>query len=251
MLDAQNEVYHLPYQHPFTLGTAFEKNDAGNCQFKEMILYEHHSFWSCDYRSFQKLTPLKAALFFGGDDAGAFRVPNMIGDLDHYLLFPNGILSLFKVGRWMGCITYSLWPVAVDGRYGDRMHFSAPETRRERLQQEYFKCVIRDTLQEDTAAHESVPCGHCLARANPSHPSGQRTADPPFPQGPGRLCRVRSMRMTGLAGRMQGAGDEDRFCPMLSGSWPRLRTGRWSRSAPGPRRRRCPRWTKSTPSTMR
>ena len=86
MLDAQNEIYHLPYQHPFTLGTAFEKNDAGNCQFKEMILYDHHSFWSCDYRSFQKLTPLKIALFFGGDDAGAFRVPNMIGDLDHYLL---------------------------------------------------------------------------------------------------------------------------------------------------------------------
>ena len=160
VLDAQNEVYHLPYQHPFTLGTAFATNDAGNCRFKDVILYDYHSFWSCDYRSFQKLTPLKIAIFFGDDDAGAFRVPNMIGDLDHYLLFPNGILSLFKVGRWMGCITYSLWPIAVDRTVWEiRIHFSAPATPRERLQQEYFKCVIRDTLQEDTAAHESVHAG--------------------------------------------------------------------------------------------
>ena len=160
VLDAQNEVYHLPYQHPLTLGTAFAKNDAGNCRFKDVVLYDYHSFWSCDYRSFQKLTPLKIALFFGDDDAGAFRVPNMTGDLDHYLLFPNGILSLFKVGRWMGCITYSLWPIAVDRTVWEiRIHFSAPATRRERLQQEYFKCVIRDTLQEDTAAHESVHAG--------------------------------------------------------------------------------------------
>ena len=64
------------------------------------ILYDYHSFWSVDYRSFQDLTPLKIALFIGDDDAGAFKVPNMIGDLDHYLLFPNGIIVLFNVGRW-------------------------------------------------------------------------------------------------------------------------------------------------------
>ena len=160
VLDAQNEVYHLPYQHRRTLGTAFARNDTGNCRFKEVILYDYHSFWSCDYRSFQELTPLKIALFSGDAADGAFRFPNMIGDLDHYLLFPNGILSLFKVGRWMGCITYMLWPLAVDRTVWEiRMHFSAPANRRERLQQEYFKCVIRDTLQEDTAAHESVHAG--------------------------------------------------------------------------------------------
>ena len=160
VLDAQNEVYHLPYQHRSTLGQSFAKDGTGNCYFKEVILYDYHSFWSCDYEPFQKLTPLKIALFYGGDTAGALQVPNMIGDLDHYLLFPNGILSLFKVGRWMGCITYMLWPVAVDRTIWEiRMHFSAPATRRERLQQEFFKCFIRDTLQEDTLAHESVQAG--------------------------------------------------------------------------------------------
>ena len=160
VLDAQNEVYHLPYQHRWTLGQSFAKDDTGNCYFKEIILYDYHSFWSCDYQSFQKLTPLKIALFYGGDTAGAPRVPNMIGDLDHYLLFPNGILSLFKVGTWMGCITYMLWPIAVDRTIWEiRMHFSAAATRLERLQQEFFKCFIRDTLQEDTLAHESVHAG--------------------------------------------------------------------------------------------
>ena len=160
VLDAQNEVYHLPYQHRWTLGQSFAKDDTGNCYFKEILLYDYHSFWSCDYQSFQKLTPLKIALFYGGDTAGALHVPDMVGDLDHYLLFPNGILSLFKVGRWMGCITYMLWPVAVDRTVWEiRMHFSAPATRRERLQQEFFKCFIRDTLQEDTLAHESVHAG--------------------------------------------------------------------------------------------
>ena len=160
VLDAQNEVYHLPYQHRATLGQSFAKDDTGNCYFKEVILYDRHSFWSCDYQPFQKLTPLKIALFSGGDAAGALQVPDMIGDLDHYLLFPNGILSLFKVGRWIGCITYMLWPVAVDRTIWEiRMHFSAPATRRERLQQEFFKCFIRDTLQEDTLAHESIHAG--------------------------------------------------------------------------------------------
>ena len=100
VLDAQNEVYHLPHKHRWTLGDAFAKDDTGNCRFKEVILYDHHSFWSVDYRSFQDLTPLKIALFIGDDDAGAFKVPNMIGELDHYLLFPNGIIMLFNVGRW-------------------------------------------------------------------------------------------------------------------------------------------------------
>ena len=207
VLDAQNEVYHLPYQHRWTLGNAFAKNETGNCRFKEVILFDYHSFWSCDYRSFQDLTPLKIALFFGGDDAGAFRVPNMIGDLDHYLLFPNGILSLFKVGRWMGCITYMLWPIAVDRTVWEiRMHFSAPATWRERLQQEYFKCVIRDTLQEDTAAHESVHAG--IASRVRTHLILQDNELPirHFHKVLGDYAGYGSMHRTGLADRRQAAG---------------------------------------------
>ena len=142
------------------LGDAFAKNDTGNSCFKEVILCDRHGFWSVDYRAFQNLTPLKVVLFAGGNDADAFRIPNMTGGMDHYLLFPNGIISLFKVGRWMGCVTYTLWPVAVDRTIWEiRMHFSECANVRERLQQEYFKSVLRDTLQEDTAAHESVHSG--------------------------------------------------------------------------------------------
>ena len=84
----------------------------------------------------------------------------MIGDLDHYLLFPNGILSLFKVGRWMGASRTCCGRSRSTARSGDSDAFQCvPATRRERLQQEFFKCFIRDTLQEDTLAHESIQAG--------------------------------------------------------------------------------------------
>ena len=38
---------------------------------------------------------------------------------------------------------------------------------RERLRQEYFKCTYRDTLQEDTAMHETLQAG--LASRAKSH----------------------------------------------------------------------------------
>ena len=208
VLDAQNEVYHLPYQHRWTLGTAFAKNDTGNCRFKEVILFDYHSFWSCDYRSFQDLTPLKIALFFGGDGAGAFRVPNMIGDLDHYLLFPNGILSLFKVGRWMG--VHHIHVVADRGRpdgLGDPDAFQCARIPTRTAPAGIFQVRDPGHASGGYGGARKRPCGHCLPRADPPHPAGQRTADPPFPQGPGRICRVRLMHVAGLAERRQTAGD--------------------------------------------
>ena len=47
------------------------------------------------------------------------------------------------------------------------MHFPEPASLRERLRQEYFKCVSLDILQEDTVAHENVHAG--LATRAKSH----------------------------------------------------------------------------------
>ena len=78
------------------------------------------------------------------------------------------MILLFNVGNSTSYATYNFWPLAVDRTIWEiRMHFREPATMRERLQQEYFKCLIRDTLQEDTVAHQNVHAG--LASRAKSH----------------------------------------------------------------------------------
>ena len=166
-LDAQNELYHLPFLHRWTLGDAFAKNKVSKSRFEDVKLYRRHSSWRGEYRQAQKLTPLKIALFLNRDDTPAFDVPQAKGGMNHFNLFPNTVLTLFEVGKSTACITYNFWPVAVDRTVWEiRFHFSPAATIGERIQQEYFKCLIRETLQEDTAAHESVHAG-VASRAKP------------------------------------------------------------------------------------
>ena len=160
VLDAQNELYHLPFQHRRTLGDTFATNDVSKSRFKDVELYRRHSAWEGEYRRFHNLTPLKVALFLSRDDTPTFDVPQVINGMVHFNLFPNTVLTLFKVGKSTSCITYNFWPVAVDRTVWEiRFHFRPAANIGERVQQEYFKCLIRETLQEDTAAHESVYAG--------------------------------------------------------------------------------------------
>ena len=160
VLDAQNELYHLPYQHRSTLGDVFAKDESSQSRFKDFTLYDRHNCWSGQYGQSQKLTPFKIALFLSGDDTPEFHVAHKVGDMDHFNLFPNTVLTLYQVGKSTSCITYNLWPIAVDRTVWEiRFHFREAASVRERLQQEYFKCLIRETLQEDSAAHESVNAG--------------------------------------------------------------------------------------------
>ena len=166
-VDAQNELYHLPFQHRQTLGDAFATDEISKSRFKDVKLYRRHSAWVGEYQQSQKLTPFKIALFLNRDDTPPFDVPEAIGGMTHFNLFPNTVLTLFKVGRSTSCITYNFWPVAVDRTVWEiRFHFRPASAIGERVQQEYFKCLIRETLQEDTAAHESVYAG-IASRAKP------------------------------------------------------------------------------------
>ena len=163
-LDAQNELYHLPFQHRRTLGTAFAKSGS---RFRDVALYRRHSAWEGAYGRSQKLTPLKIALFLSRDETPAFEVPQAKGGMTHFNLFPNTVVTLFEVGKSTSCITYNFWPLAVDRTLWEiRFHFRPAASMGERMQQEYFKCLIRETLQEDTAAHESVHAG-VASRAKP------------------------------------------------------------------------------------
>ena len=97
----------------------------------------------------------------------AFTIPQMIGEMDFFTLFPNCVILLYQLGSSTSYLTYSFWPLAVDRTLWEiRVHFREAMTVRERLRQEYFKCTYRDTLQEDTAMHESLHAG-LASRAKP------------------------------------------------------------------------------------
>ena len=167
-LDAQNELYHFPFQHRLSSGEFFMTNDKGQCRYRDVTLYKHHSVWSCAFDPVNKTTPLKAMLFPSNSTVRASSVARMIGDMDFVVLFPNFVILLFRVYTSMSYTTYQFWPLAVDRTIWEiRMYFKEPDTIRERLQQEYFQCLTRDTLQEDTAMHENVHAG--LASGAKSH----------------------------------------------------------------------------------
>ena len=167
-LDAQNELYHLPFQHRLIVGDAFVKNDKGLIRFQDVNLYNRHSVWSCENNPARALPPLEHLLFAGDDGAPVHRIPQMIGEFDFFVVFPNFVLLLFEVGNATSYISYNFWPLAVDRTIWEiRVHFREPRSARERLQQEYFKCVIRDALQEDAFAHENIHAG--LASGAKSH----------------------------------------------------------------------------------
>lgn len=43
VLDAQNELYHLPFQHQRTLGTVFGKDPSSQSRFTDFTLYGSHN----------------------------------------------------------------------------------------------------------------------------------------------------------------------------------------------------------------
>ncbi|MCY4612558.1 MAG: aromatic ring-hydroxylating dioxygenase subunit alpha [Nitrospira sp.] len=155
--DGQNELYHLPFLHRQIVRDAFMRNDKGNCRYQAVNLYNYHSVYSIAYQPSQALTPLRIALSADALQTPIFRIPQMIGKLDHYMVFPNFVIDLAEITRSTACLSYNFWPLAVDRTIWEiRMHFREPVSIRERLRQKYFRRLTLDTLQEDVAAQENV-----------------------------------------------------------------------------------------------
>ena len=98
-LDAQNELYHFPYMHRRVLGNIFAMNDKGQCRYQDVSLYGHHCVWACEYHRSLDLTPLKVALYSAGMVTRELRVPQMIGEMDFVVLFPNFVNPCSTAGR--------------------------------------------------------------------------------------------------------------------------------------------------------
>ncbi|MDD9983605.1 MAG: Rieske 2Fe-2S domain-containing protein [Gammaproteobacteria bacterium] len=160
ILDGQNELYHLPMLHRRLVGKDFVVNAQGNIRYRDVRLYNHHGFYALDFPSFRTVTPLRVALGADIHEAPAFHVPQMIGHMDQYMLFPNFVIDVIKFARSTALVTYSTWPLEVGRTVWEiRFHFKAPVSVRDRLRQESFKRVTLDILQEDVVVTESVYAG--------------------------------------------------------------------------------------------
>lgn len=166
-LDAQNELYHLPFQHRFTIGDPFVLKDDKFCRFANVNLYDHHSVWSVEFNPHHVELPTEAVLNRLGSAAKRVDMSQRISDFDFYVIFPNMVLLLFRGLASDFYMTYNFWPLAVDRTVWEmRYYFPPATTAGQRLAQEWQIGRLRDTLQEDARAHEGIQKG-LAARARP------------------------------------------------------------------------------------
>jgi nitrite reductase/ring-hydroxylating ferredoxin subunit len=166
-LDAQNEVYHLPFQHRNAFPDNFLMDDSGYCRVTSLKLFGNHSVYSCSYNPEHKLTPSEALIFRIDRGDPGWRMPR-IGDFDFYTVFPNFCILLFKGAAGDVCQTFNFWPLAVDRSIWEIRMYQAPARNAGQLiAHEYWKRQIRNVIEEDAKAHETVHAG--LASRAKSH----------------------------------------------------------------------------------
>jgi phenylpropionate dioxygenase-like ring-hydroxylating dioxygenase large terminal subunit len=159
VLDAQNEVYHLPFQHRSSFPDFFVLKDNHFTRLQAVKLYNHHSVYSCELNLERQVTPLEVLLSRLDSATTTCRLP-LIGGFDFYTIFPNFTVLLFTGAANDFCMTYNLWPLAVDRTVWEiRVYFPSAANVGQRINQEYMKCRIRNVLQEDAKAHETLHAG--------------------------------------------------------------------------------------------
>jgi len=158
-LDAQNEVYHLPFQHRYSFPDIFVLKENRFTRLLAVKLYKRHSVYSCEVNPERRVTPVEALTYRVDSSTVGCRLP-MIGDFDFYTIFPNFAVLLFKGLSNDFCLTYNFWPLAVDRTIWEiKLYFLPAENAGHRFSQEHMKCRVRNVLQEDARAHEALQSG--------------------------------------------------------------------------------------------
>jgi len=158
-LDAQNELYHLPFQHRLTIPNFCVKKDGRYTRLLDVRLFNHHSVYSSETPEGLESPPIQALSFRLNAEGAPCRLP-MVGDFEFYTIFPNFVMLFFKGSAQDFYMTYNFWPLAVDRTNWDiKFYFPPAVHAAQRLSQEYMKCLVRDALHEDALAHEEIHYG--------------------------------------------------------------------------------------------
>ena len=158
-LDAQNELYHLPFQHRNTIPDSCTLKDGRFPRLLDVRLYNHHSVYSSQVPADRIPNPVETLAYRLVSSETEQRLP-LIGDFDFYTIFPNFALLLFRGISKDYYLTYSFWPLAVNQTLWDiKLYFPPTTHASQRIGQEYMKCLLRDILHEDAFAHEQIQVG--------------------------------------------------------------------------------------------
>lgn len=160
-LDAQNESYHIPFQHRYLMKDMIASNAKGMTRLQDVCFFGPHSRVSAELNPDYAPSPL-AGLLMGAVIGGGegLRIP-MHGEMvDTYLLFPNFHLIVMRGPSGDSYVTYNYWPEAVD-RTSWEVHIYASPARNaaERVAQEMSATRFRAILDEDAGSHEAVQTG--------------------------------------------------------------------------------------------
>ena len=163
LLDAQLEGWHVPFLHKNSLARS---TSAAGMLLRHSILevLGPHALLGTEPPPVFNPTPVGQASLkhgIGAYDAFAFTEPrrteareyHLQGAMNLYFIFPNVILGLMRDCYWM----YNVWPLAADRALWEiGVNTAPPRNAGELFCQEYNKVGLRDTLMEDTVAHEKV-----------------------------------------------------------------------------------------------
>jgi phenylpropionate dioxygenase-like ring-hydroxylating dioxygenase large terminal subunit len=157
ILDAQNELYHLPFQHRNTASDLAVLKDGLYTRLLDVRLHGKHTIYSSEVHQKEGTTPLNKLQ--STHSRGALRLP-IVGDFEFYSIFPNFVILLTHGEEYDFFTTYNIWPTAVDQTRWEICTFGLPPQNAEELfALEFQKCYTRDTLLEDVIAHEQTQLG--------------------------------------------------------------------------------------------
>ncbi len=158
-LDAQNEVYHLPFQHRYSFPDVFALKENRYTRLLDVKFFREHSVYSCEINPAHKVSVSEALMARLDTSTTECRLP-LIGDFDFYTIFPNFVVLLFRGLTKDYFMTYNFWPLAVDHTIWEvNVYFPPADNVGQRIGQEYMTCRLRNVLQEDATAHETVHAG--------------------------------------------------------------------------------------------
>jgi phenylpropionate dioxygenase-like ring-hydroxylating dioxygenase large terminal subunit len=162
-LDAQSEVYHVPYLHGQTWPKLFDRVDRPHVESFDMTFYDRHRYgtWpgNPEYSprdievfalgKYSSITRIGGQFQSTGPGINSTKAPDW--GFDIVFLFPNTNVLVLP-GVWH---THQFWPISESHMLWEvKIHMPEPQSVGERFSEEYGRILLRDALREDGTTHE-------------------------------------------------------------------------------------------------
>jgi Rieske 2Fe-2S family protein len=151
LLDAQNEIYHLPFLHKRSFPVFGPTNAQHFTRYLAFTRFGRHTVYSVEEAKVERPTPVERIV--DGLVPATGKLPQMMGWFDFYTVFPN--MCILFLGQ--SYLTYNIWPEGVNRTHWE-INLYGPPVRNpaERFGLEYRVTRLRELWQEDASNHEEI-----------------------------------------------------------------------------------------------